>query len=60
MTKSEVINHFQGVTKAAAALNRTKGAISQWPEDLPFETQCYVEVMTNGVLKAESKDETAA
>lgn len=54
MTKTDVLNHFQNsVTKAADGLERSKGAISKWPEKLSFEIQCYVEKMTKGALKAE-------
>lgn len=60
MTKSEVIRHFGNASEAADKLNRSKGAVSQWPEQLPFEIQCYIEVMTGGALKAEKQDPSAA
>ena len=53
MTKTDVLAHFGGVTEAAEKLGRTKGAVSQWPEELSFELQCYIEVASGYALKAE-------
>ena len=55
MTKTDVIKHYGGVIKAAKALDVSKGAISQWPEDLPPRTQCFVEVVSGGALKADKE-----
>lgn len=60
MNKKDVLAHFGGVVKAAKALNRTKGAVSQWPEILPFEIQCFIEVKTGGALKADREPGTDA
>lgn len=56
MKKSDVLKHYGSVTEAADKLDRSKGAVSQWPEDLPFEIQCYIEVMSGGALKAEKNE----
>tara|TARA_Y100000593_G_C4102192_1_gene233800 strand:- start:127 stop:312 length:186 start_codon:yes stop_codon:yes gene_type:complete len=53
MTKTEVIEHYGGVTKAANALGVTKGAVSLWSEDLPAKIQCLIEVVSKGKLKAD-------
>ena len=52
MTKTDVLEHFGGVTKTAVAIGRTKSAVSQWPENLPWEIQCVIQVVTKGKLKA--------
>ncbi len=53
MTKADVIEHYQGVTPAAKALGFTKGAISQWPDQLPAKLQCFIEIVSKGELKAD-------
>lgn len=53
MTKTEVLEHYGGVVKAASSLGITKGAVSSWPEDLPLRTQCFVQVATKGRLKVD-------
>ena len=53
MNKKDVLEHFGSVTEAAIGLNRTKGAVSKWPDELPYELQCYIEVASGYALKAE-------
>lgn len=56
MKKSDVLAHYGSVKNASEKLGRGKSAISQWPEDLPFEIQCYIEVMSGGELKADRNE----
>lgn len=53
MNKTQVLDHYGGVTKTAEALQLSKGTVSVWPEDLPIKLQCFIEVATNGVLVAD-------
>jgi hypothetical protein len=53
MKKSQVLDHYGGVTKTATALQLSKGTVSLWPEDLPIKLQCFIEVATNGALMAD-------
>lgn len=50
MKKSDVLAYFGGVVLTAAAVNRTKGAVSQWPEELPLRLQFEIEGRTGGEL----------
>lgn len=60
MTKKDVIEYFGGTTAAAKALGRTKGAVSQWGEDLPLNLQFEIEGRTGGKLKADTLKPTPA
>ncbi|MBN7822227.1 Cro/CI family transcriptional regulator [Bowmanella yangjiangensis] len=52
MKKSEVLAHFKGVSKVAAALGISPGAVSQWPEDVPVLRQLQIQALTGGQLRA--------
>lgn len=54
MTKQDVLTFFGGTVAAARALGRTKGAVSQWPEELPPNLQFEIEGRTGGALKADT------
>ncbi|TVU68086.1 Cro/CI family transcriptional regulator [Cobetia crustatorum] len=51
MTKKDLADYFGSMAAAARALGRTRGAIQQWPEDLPARVQFEIEGRTNGKLK---------
>lgn len=53
MTKQDVLDFYGGTVRAAKALGRTKGAVSQWSEDLPLNLQFEIEGRTRGKLKAD-------
>ncbi|WP_097303843.1 Cro/CI family transcriptional regulator [Pseudomonas chlororaphis] len=55
MKKTEVIDHFKGVSKVAEALGISPGAVSQWPEDVPDLRQLQLQAITNSALKASEK-----
>lgn len=52
MKKTEVLNHFKGVSKVAEALGISPGAVSQWPESVPALRQLQLQAITGGALKA--------
>lgn len=53
MTKQDVLDFYGGTVRAAKALGRTKGAVSQWSDDLPLNLQYEIEGRTRGKLKAD-------
>lgn len=50
MTKSEVVNHFGGVSQVAKALGLSYEAVRQWPESIPKLRQYELERITAGKL----------
>lgn len=60
MTKQDVLDHFGGTVAAAKALGRTKGAVSQWDDDLPMNLQFEIEGRTSGKLKADIPEPRSA
>lgn len=56
MKKSDVLDYFGGVSKAAKALGITKSAVSVWREDIPYGRAFQIQLMTRGKLKANPKD----
>lgn len=53
MKKAEVIEYFGGVVKTAKALGITKGAVSQWGEQIPMLRAYQIERITSGRLKVQ-------
>lgn len=55
MTPNQVIEHFDGIPKAAKALGITYQAIQQWilKGEVPEGRQYQIELLTNGQLKAD-------
>lgn len=53
MNKADAVEHFGGVTKLAAALRLSKGAVSQWGDEIPLLRAYQIEKLTGGKLKAE-------
>ncbi|MGQ7956480.1 Cro/CI family transcriptional regulator [Pseudomonas sp. SP16.1] len=52
MKKSDVLAHFNGVSKVAAALGISPGAVSQWPDEVPVLRQLQIQAITGGQLRA--------
>lgn len=50
MLKKDAVRHFGGVTKLAEALGLSKGAVSQWGENIPMLRAYQIERITNGKL----------
>lgn len=56
MNIDAVVEHFGGTPETCAALDVTKGAISQWrQEGIPELRQFQIEALTKGKFKAERK-----
>ncbi len=55
MTYEQVINHYGNGINAAKALGIHSSSIYQWGSKgrVPFDTQYRIEVLTNGILKAD-------
>jgi len=52
MKTKDAITHFGNKAKLAKALNISKSAITQWPDDVPALRAFQIERLTNGKLKA--------
>lgn len=52
MKTKDAITHFGNKAKLAKALNISKSAITQWPDDVPELRAFQIERLTNGKLKA--------
>ncbi|MGE6647970.1 Cro/CI family transcriptional regulator [Shewanella colwelliana] len=52
MKTKEAITYFGNKTSLAKALELTKSAISQWPEEVPELRAYQIERLTHGALKA--------
>lgn len=60
MKKTDVLNHFGGVSKTAKALGINMATVSCWGEVIPKGRAYQIEVMTGGKLKAnDSQPRTA-
>lgn len=53
MRKADVIKHFKTQTAAAAALDVSVSAISQWDEVVPVESAKALELLTHSSLKVD-------
>ncbi|GAB5992564.1 Cro/CI family transcriptional regulator [Aeromonas enteropelogenes] len=53
MKKTDVLNHFGGVSKTAKALGINMATVSCWGEVIPKGRAYQIEVMTGGQLKAD-------
>ncbi|OZG42989.1 Cro/Cl family transcriptional regulator [Aeromonas sp. A35_P] len=53
MKKTDVLNHFGGVSKTAKALGINMATVSCWGETIPKGRAYQIEVLTGGKLKAE-------
>ncbi|MCL1088045.1 Cro/CI family transcriptional regulator [Shewanella profunda] len=52
MKTKDAIKHFGNKAKLAKALNISKSAITQWPDDVPALRAFQIERLTGGQLKA--------
>ncbi|MBB1363914.1 MULTISPECIES: Cro/CI family transcriptional regulator [Shewanella] len=53
MKTKDAILYFGSKSQLAKNLGLTKGAISQWPDDVPELRAYQIERLTEGVLKAD-------
>jgi hypothetical protein len=53
MKKRDVINHFGGEVKTAAALGLTRQAVYQWADPIPERLAYQIQVMTGGILRVD-------
>ena len=53
MKTKDAILYFGSKSQLAKYLGLTKGAVSQWPDDVPELRAYQIERLTNGVLKAD-------
>jgi hypothetical protein len=65
MHKTEVVEHFGGISKTANALGISHPAVCRWGEIIPEKQAFVIERITKGKLKYDSKlyqkpNETAA
>lgn len=56
MKKKDVIEYFGGIKQAAIALNIWPQTIYQWSDDVPENVAYKIQVITDGALKVEDKD----
>jgi DNA-binding transcriptional regulator YdaS (Cro superfamily) len=59
MTLDQVVKHYRGnQSTAARELGVTRAALSIWGKRgrIPYLTQCMIEVVTKGALKANPRD----
>ena len=60
LLKTTPLGRYLQGTGAALALGRTKGAVSQWSDDLPLNLQFEIQGRTGGKLKADSAKHSAS
>jgi hypothetical protein len=65
MRKTDVVNHFGGISKTATALGISHPAVCRWGDVIPEKQAFVIERITKGVLKYDAKmyqkpNETAA
>ncbi|WP_434939171.1 Cro/CI family transcriptional regulator [Shewanella sp. HL-SH8] len=53
MKTKDAISHFGSKSQLAKVLGVSKGAISQWPDDVPELRAYQIERLTKGKLKAD-------
>ena len=53
MKTTDAIEYFGTQAKLAKALNITKGAVSQWGDNVPAHRALQLEKLTGGALRAE-------
>lgn len=56
MNKTEAIQHFGNASRLANALDITRQAVSNWPEEIPRGRQYELQALTGGVLKVTPKE----
>ena len=53
MKTTEAIQHYGSIRKLARALDITRQAVQCWGEYPPRGSQCELQIITDGVLKAD-------
>jgi len=56
MLTKDVVAHFKTKVAVAKALGISKQAINEWGEEVPIGRQYQLEVVTEGVLRADRPD----
>ena len=56
MKKQKVIDYWGSVAEVAEQMSLTPQAVYAWPELLPFEVACKVQVRTRNILLVDPKD----
>lgn len=62
MTPEQIIEHYGDEKAAADALGVTRQIVNYWKQkgEVPIKTQAYIQLYTNGKLKADSVKQRAA
>lgn len=62
MTPEQVIKHFGGEQEAATALDCTRQNVNYWRQqgEIPLKTQAFIQIKTNGKLRADLNSKSAA
>jgi len=55
MTRTDAINHFGSQAALAKALGIGRASVNGWGEEIPIGRQFQIEVLTDGVLKADRR-----
>lgn len=58
MTKADVVAHFETQARVAKALGIRQSSVAVWGEYPPLLRQYQIEVLTQGLLKAERSGES--
>lgn len=56
MTYQEILKYYGSIPATCEALNVTRGAVWTWKDGIPWETQCRVQVESDGALLAKRDD----
>ncbi len=56
MKKEKVIEYWGSVAEVAQQMDLTPQAVYAWPDELPFEVACKVQVRTRNILLVDPKD----
>jgi hypothetical protein len=62
MTPEQIIEHYGSERAAADALGMTPQIVNYWKQkgEVPIKTQAFIQLYTNGKLKADSVKERVA
>ena len=53
MNKQDVIDYFGTAKAVAQVMDCTTANVYLWPDEIVWERQCAIEMLTNGKLKAD-------
>ena len=57
MNLDHLKSHYGSIAKAAQAIGVHRQAVYRWKDGIPFPRQCEFEVLTQGALKADRKEQ---